>query len=65
MVKLRIDRGMSQTNLAKLGSLKQGEVLCFENLGKGSTLKLLFKLLKALDGDVEIYTAPLKNWGVK
>ena len=54
VVKLRIDRGLSQTDLAKLSGLKQSAISRFENLGSNPTLKFLFKLLKALDGKIEI-----------
>ena len=54
VVKLRIDRGLSQTDLAHLSGLKQSAISRFENLGKSPTLKFLFKLLKALDGEIEI-----------
>ena len=54
VVKLRIDRGLSQTDLAKLSGIKQSAISRFENLGKSPTLKFLFKLLKALDGDIKI-----------
>ena len=54
VVKLRIDRGLIQTDLANLSGLKQSAISRFENLGSNPTLKFLFKLLKALDGEIEI-----------
>jgi len=46
VIKLRIDRGLSQTDLASLSGFKQSAISRFENLGKNPTLKFLFKLLK-------------------
>ena len=46
VVKHRIDRGLSQTDLANLSGLKQSAISRFENLGKNPTLEFLFKLLK-------------------
>lgn len=55
IVKLRIERGMTQTELAKKAGLKQSAVSRFENLGTNPTIKFLYKFLKALDGRIAIY----------
>jgi len=54
VVKLRVDRGLTQTELARLADLKQSAISRFENLGTNPSLKFLFKLLKAMDGKIEI-----------
>jgi len=54
IVKLRIDKGLTQKELAHLAGLKQTSVSKFENLDTIPSLKFLFKLLKSLNGKIEI-----------
>ncbi|SHH27633.1 helix-turn-helix domain-containing protein [Thermosipho atlanticus] len=54
VVKLRVEKGLSQKDLAKKIGTKQSAISRFESFSSNPTLKFLFKVLKALDAEFEI-----------
>lgn len=54
IVKLRLEKGLSQKELAEKLGTKQSAISRFENLSSNPTLKFIFKILKVLDADFEI-----------
>ncbi|QTA38521.1 helix-turn-helix transcriptional regulator [Thermosipho ferrireducens] len=54
IVKLRVEKRISQKELAKKLGTKQSAISRFENFSSNPTLKFLFKVLKALDAEIEI-----------
>ena len=54
IVKLRIEKGITQKELAKKLGTKQSAISRLENVSVNPTLKFLFKILKALDAEIKI-----------
>lgn len=54
IVKLRIEKGLSQKDIAKKIGTKQSAISRFENFSSNPTLKFIFKILKALDAEFEV-----------
>lgn len=49
LVKTRREKGISQTELAKMTGINQSTISRFENLSIQPTLNIVFKILEALD----------------
>ena len=54
IVKLRLEKGISQKEIAEKLGTKQSAISRFENLSSNPTLKFIFKIFKVLDADFEI-----------
>lgn len=59
----RVSDGKSQTSVADIASVRQATVSSFESKPEGAKLETLFKLLSALDLELEIHPkgAPSKK----